>query len=237
MGTWDSAIDANDTFVDAYDCFFETYNQGVTAEQALEQVMEVFDDSDTDESIDVYFALALALWETKALSAERLQEVRRIIEDGDDLRRWRNLEATEELLHSRAAHLQSFLAKISIPRKSKKRRKKRKLDFSSNTLLELIAPDGKKVFTVSEQFINDDYLSTNALLRWSTSGSGIFVHETRGVKIEGRWLDSQNLELVIYGQPVFRQQRVAFYSGGDSGEITYLDESGEKIIPDSLISR
>jgi len=236
MGTWDTNIDANDAFVDAFDCFFDTYNDGATAEAAAEATLDAFENSDADERIDIYFAMVLGLWETKSLTASHLAEVERIIVEGEDIARWRSLSATEEKLNERETHLRSFLAKISTPRKTKKRRKKQKQIYSRNVLLNLVAPDGKKVFNAFEHFLNGDYLATHGSMDWSRGGIGIFYHEKRDARIEGHWVDSQNLELVIYDQPVFMQQRVTFFQAGDSGEIVYLDDTGQKIVPDSLLT-
>ena len=234
MGTWSAEIEANDTFADAYDCFFDAYNDGHTPEEAAAEVRASFEQSieEPDEFIDVFFATVLALWETKSLPESYVEEVRRIVDGGQDIRRWRNLEATDEQLEKRQLHLEAFLSQISTPRPKKKRRSRKKFDWRSEVMLELAAPDGNKEFRVIDCYVNGKYTCTSASMDWATGGGGIFQHYTEGAKIDGRWLDSQNLELVIHESPSFSQKRDSFFLRGDQGEITYLTADGERIVPD-----
>ncbi|MCE2029454.1 hypothetical protein [Sessilibacter corallicola] len=237
MGTWGTAIEENDVFADAYDCFFNTYNDGCTPEEAAAEVKVSLANSieNPDESIDVFFATVLALWETKSLPVSYVEEVRIIVDSGQDIDRWRSLEANDEQLENRQVHLEAFLSKISTPRSKKKIRSRKKFDWREEVMLELAAPDGNKVFRVIDCYVNGKYKCTSASMKWATGGNGIFQHHTEGAGIEGRWLNSQNLELVIHDSPYFSQQKIAFYLRGDQGEITYLTGDGQRIVPDKSL--
>src|SRR4051812_27429292 len=95
MGTWNTKIDGNDAFLDVYQNFFESYNNGQDPKQISERILDGYVDSfgDTDDRNNSLFALGLAQWETKTLAPSILLEIKKIVESGDDLNVWRKLGA------------------------------------------------------------------------------------------------------------------------------------------------
>lgn len=128
MGTWGTAIKSNDAFADVYDEFFELYNKGEKAEQVSKKVIksnwEILEIEEEKHSL--WFAIALAQWETKSLDSEILKRVEEIVESGDDLKIWKDLGASDSELKKRKLALDKFLDKIKSERAKAKPRKRQK---------------------------------------------------------------------------------------------------------------
>ena len=129
MGTWGTAIKDNDTFADIYDDFFELYNKGEEPDDISKKIiadnwemLEIEEDKN-----NVWFALALAQWETKSLRADVLSKVEDIITSGHDLKIWYDLEASEQDIKKRKIVLDKFLEKLRLDKPKAKPRKKKKL--------------------------------------------------------------------------------------------------------------
>jgi len=128
MGTWGTAIKDSDAFADIYDEFYELYNKGGEPEIVSKKV---FDDNweileIEEEKHSLWFALALAQWETKSLDPKVLSTVDNIISSGADLKIWLDLGASEQDIQKRKIELDKFLAKIKSDRPKAKSRKKTK---------------------------------------------------------------------------------------------------------------
>ena len=75
----------------------------------------------------MWFALALAQWETKSLDSKVLSTVEEIITSGADLKLWVDLVASEQNIKKRKIALDKFLEKIKSDKQKAKSRKKNKL--------------------------------------------------------------------------------------------------------------
>lgn len=200
MGSWGHKVGESDSFADVYDQFFDEYNNGATAEAAAATVRTELGDYfvEYDDQYDAHFALALAQWETQSLEQGLLKKVERFIESGADLKNWEEKGADSKTLKKRAAALTSFLNKLRVPRPSKKRRRRPKLDFHRDIIVEISAPDGTKTFSISEQFSNKEYTYTLAWMEWSNGGGvRVFSCRQRGLVFSAKWLDSHNLSISI----------------------------------------
>jgi len=197
MGTWSYHIGHDDTFADVYECFFDHYNGGMAAELASQRVLEELSDAftDSDDRHEAHFALALAQWETQTLDAESLKAVSSIIASGENLENWKDRSASQADLGKRGAALESFLKQISQPRRTKKRRKKPKLDIIENVLVNRPAPDSKKSLIVTEVYVNNEFTNTTGMVMWGDGGGGIFHFTQPGLECSAKWLDAQNLEI------------------------------------------
>jgi hypothetical protein len=124
MGTWNTSINGNDSFLDIYQNFFDLYNQGQNPGDISRQLQDDFEDtfSDYEDKNNSLFALALAQWETKSLDPSILKKVKEIIESGNDFNLWKELEADEKAIKRRGTVLENFLKKISTERDKPKRR-------------------------------------------------------------------------------------------------------------------
>lgn len=200
MGSWGHRVGESDTFADVYDHFFDEYNNGATPEAATASVRAELGDYfvEYDDRYDAHFALALAQWETQSLEQSLLGQVEHYIESGADLKNWEERGADPNTLAKRAASLSSFLSDLRTPRPSKKRRKRPKLNFHSDTIIEIVAPDETKTFSISEQFSNGEYTYTLAWMEWANGGGGrVFSCHQPGLNFSAQWLDSQNLKISI----------------------------------------
>ena len=97
MGSWNSKIDGNDTFLDIYQNFYNLYNQGENPKNASEQILNDFAEmfEDYDDKNNSLFGLILAQWETKSIDIEIFNLVKEIIESGNDLKIWKELGAKD----------------------------------------------------------------------------------------------------------------------------------------------
>ena len=147
MGTWGTAIKSNDTASDIYADFFELYNEGQEPADISEKLIK--DNSELinnpDDCNNFWFVLALAQWETKSLDKELYERVKSIIEDGQDLEVWRQLDADESEIKKRKIALDKFLDKISSEKPKAKARKKKKFKdpvFEKGTCLTFKLENG-----------------------------------------------------------------------------------------------
>ncbi|MFM2387545.1 MAG: hypothetical protein RL660_2302 [Bacteroidota bacterium] len=129
MGTWGIAIKDNDAFADIYSEFFDQYNKGgqpeIIAKKIIDDNWEILEIEEEKNSL--WFALALAQWETKSLDPKVLSTVEDIITSGADLKIWLDLGASEQDIKKRKIALDKFLEKIKLERPKAKPRKKEKL--------------------------------------------------------------------------------------------------------------
>lgn len=129
MGAWGTAIKSNDTSSDIYSEFYDLYNEGAEpkaiADKLINENRESIDSP--EDSNNFWFALSLALWETKSLNEEIYLKVKEAIVNGQDLLIWKELDASENDLKKRKAALDKFLEQISTARPKAKARKKLKV--------------------------------------------------------------------------------------------------------------
>lgn len=129
MGAWGTAIKSNDAFADIYSEFFDLYNKGEQPEIISQKLID--DNSEVleieEEKNSLWFALALAQWETKSLDPKVLSIVENIITSGADLKIWLDLGASEQDIKKRKIALDNFLEKIKSDRPKVKPRKRTKL--------------------------------------------------------------------------------------------------------------
>lgn len=127
MGTWGTGISSNDTYADAYDEFFELYDEGLSVKETTERLIASNQEiiNEPDNSNDFWFALAKAQWECKELDHNIFDKVRTIIETHADLEVWRRQDADEKSIAKRKVVLDKFLAQLQIERPKAKSRKKK----------------------------------------------------------------------------------------------------------------
>lgn len=122
MGTWGTAIKSNDTSADTYADFFDLYNDGKEPNEIKNKLIS----ENPNGTNDFWFALALALWETKSLSNDILEKIRGIVESESDLKLWKELDASESDIKKRKVVLYKFLAKLESEKAKPKVRKRKK---------------------------------------------------------------------------------------------------------------
>ncbi|GAA3973680.1 hypothetical protein [Hymenobacter antarcticus] len=225
MGAWSTAINGNDTFLDIYQNFFDLYNQGANIQDISKQIVDEFAEmfDDYDDRNNALFALALAQWETKSLDPKIFEQVKAIIESGIDLELWKGPGTTDRVLEKRKNILDKFLNQISLEKEKPKRRVKPKFEFSTVQLVKAVAPDGRKVFEASEEFVNGVYSQTGSAIFWESGGGGsVFYFEEQGRTVSARWVDSQTLEVIHDEKIVFTKKDDSFYYCGDQGKVIYV---------------
>ena len=90
-------------------------------------------------------------------------------------------------------------------------------------LVNMTAPDHKKSFEASEEYINGAYSQTGSAIYWGPGNCGsIFYYEGQGKLITARWLDSQTLEITHDKDIVFTKKDDTFFCSGDQGSVIYL---------------
>ena len=133
MGVWGMGITENDTSVDVYETFFEKYNDGLEPTEIKKTILTQFEFSlnNCDDKYNVILPLALCLWEVCELDKTLYQQVKSIIENGEDLNAIRGLDATEEDIKKRTKILTKLLDKISTPKDKPKARRKPPVMFDT----------------------------------------------------------------------------------------------------------
>ncbi|HET6256211.1 MAG TPA: hypothetical protein VFE32_19190 [Puia sp.] len=224
MGTWNTKIDSNDTFLDIYQAFFNAYNQGKDPMEISGQIQHDYAEmfNDQDDKNNCLFGLALAQWEVKSLDPKIFQQVQELIETGNDLEIWRELGADEKTIRQRKVALNKFLIKLSTEREKPKRRARSKDDFSYNELINIVAPDEKKTFSAVESFNNKVYIHTGSGISWATGGGSIFYFSGQGKYISAEWRDSQTLEITHDKDIIFTMKEESFFYSGDQGVVIYI---------------
>ncbi|HWY36272.1 MAG TPA: hypothetical protein VNX68_16620 [Nitrosopumilaceae archaeon] len=224
MGTWNTKLKGNDTFLDIYQNFFVLYNQGENPVDVSNQILEDFKESfdDYDERNNSLFGLALAQWETKSLDPTIFKQVKEIIESGNDLEIWKGLNADDKTILKRKSVLEKFLTQISTEREKTKRRSKVNFEFSAIELIKIVAPDNQKVFEASEFYTNGVYYQTGSGISWSSGGGTVFYFIGQGKHISARWIDSQTLEVTHDSDIEFTKKDDSFYYCGDEGKVIYV---------------
>jgi hypothetical protein len=118
MGTWGTAIESNDAFADVYGESFDLYNKGGEPGDISKKILapnrEILESEEEKHSL--WFALALARWETKSLDPKVLATVEEIISSGADLEIWRHLGGNEQTIEKRKIAVAKFLEKIKSDR-------------------------------------------------------------------------------------------------------------------------
>lgn len=223
MGTWNTKINGNDTFLEIYQNYFDLYNQGqepkVISKQIRKDFAEMF--KDAEDRYNSLFGLALAQWETKALDPLVFKEVKKIIETSKDIKLWKALGADDKVLKRRQVVLDKFLAQLKTEREKPKRRTRSKFEFTLNELFNITAPDGQKTFTVREHFTNGVYEQTGSMLMWEMGGGSVLYFNGQGKFISAKWRDSQTLEVTHDKDIVFTKKDKTFYFWGDEGKVIY----------------
>lgn len=128
MGTWGTSIKDSDAFADIYSEFFDLYNKGgqpdIISKKVIEDNWEILEIEEEKNSL--WFAIALAQWETKSLDQKVLLTVENIISSGADLKTWLDLGASEQDIKKRKIALDKFLEKLKSDRPKAKSRKRAK---------------------------------------------------------------------------------------------------------------
>ncbi len=127
MGTWGTGISSNDVYEDINHEFFELYNEGLEIAEITDRLIrenKELIESHEDQN-DFWLTIAKCQWECKALDPEVHIKVKDIVESGRDLELWEELEASKSDLTKRKKVLTDFLAKISVEKKTTRKRKKK----------------------------------------------------------------------------------------------------------------
>jgi len=90
MGVWGTAIFSDDTAADVRDQFKDSIADGLTSEQATDALIQSNKSSldDPDDGPPFWLGLALTQWKLGRLLPSVKERALRIIDSGEDLRRW-----------------------------------------------------------------------------------------------------------------------------------------------------
>ncbi|MEI6123256.1 MAG: hypothetical protein WCQ95_06455 [Bacteroidota bacterium] len=129
METWRTDIKDSETFAAIYSNFFELYNNGEQPEIISKKILNYkWKNLEKEEDMNsLWFALALAQWETKSLEPKVLSKIEDIITSRTDLKIWFDLGASGQDIKKRKIALDEFLEKIKSDRPKAKPRKREKL--------------------------------------------------------------------------------------------------------------
>jgi len=168
MGTWGTAIAANDTYSDIYQSFFDFYNDGLEVPEISNSLILKNKDTinDPDDCCNFWFALAKAQWDCKELDKGLFEKVRKIIDEGEDIAAWKRLDANEKDIVKRKEVLDKFLASLSTVRAKAKPRKKKPVIqplFEKGDCLTFLFDNGKYGGAVVLEAIKNNELGLNLI--------------------------------------------------------------------------
>lgn len=129
MGTWGTGISSNDTFADIYGQFIDLYNEGFSVPEITKRLIDENQETINlpEDATNFWFAIANGQWDCKALDNEILTKVDQIIQTGEDLRVWKELDASPADLKAREKVLIKFLSKLKTEKDKPRKRTKKKL--------------------------------------------------------------------------------------------------------------
>lgn len=128
MGTWGTGISSNDTYADIYEQFIDLYNEGLSVPDITKRLIDKNQEiiNIEEDAPNFWFAIANGQWECKALDKEIFSKVEHIINSGEDIRIWKELDATPADLKAREKVLSKFLSKLQTEKDKPKKRTKKK---------------------------------------------------------------------------------------------------------------
>lgn len=133
MGTWGTAISSNDTYADIYEQFMDFYNEGLIVQDITKKLIDENQETISleEDAPNFWFAIANGQWECKALDKEIFSKVENLITSGEDIRIWKELDASPKDLKARENVLNKFLLKLQTEKDKPRRRTKKKF-YNSN---------------------------------------------------------------------------------------------------------
>jgi hypothetical protein len=129
MGAWGTGISSNDTFADIYGQFIDLYNEGLSVPEITKRLIDENQETINlpEDATNFWFAIANGQWDCKALDNDILTKVDQIIQTGEDLRVWKELDASPADLKAREKVLIKFLSKLKTEKDKPRKRTKKKL--------------------------------------------------------------------------------------------------------------
>ncbi|WP_420398736.1 hypothetical protein [Flagellimonas sp.] len=129
MGTWGTGISSNDVYEDINYEFFELYNQGMKVSEITEKLINENKDliDSYEDQNNFWITIAKSQWECKALDPKIYNRIKHMVESGNDIELWKELEASKSDLTKRQKVLNNFLEKISTEKKTARKPKSKKL--------------------------------------------------------------------------------------------------------------
>ena len=132
MGTWGTNVTEDDLSSDVIHDFMDAFNEGKHPVEIRKALEHAYASSlgNTDEKHVFWLALAKVQWDVGALDEDVFKKVKTIVESDVDLISWRERGTSDKNLELRREALQSFLDKITVPKKNPKKIKKKILRSS-----------------------------------------------------------------------------------------------------------
>lgn len=132
MGAWGTGISSNDTYADIYEQFTDLYNEGLSVPEITKRLIDENQETINlkEDAPNFWFAIANGQWECKALDKKIFSKVEHIINSGEDIRIWKELDATPADLKAREKVLNKFLSKLQTEKDKPRKRTKKKFHNS-----------------------------------------------------------------------------------------------------------
>ena len=114
MGTWGAKLYQDDLALDIKEDYIEKLKSGKTNEEALKEILEMYEESIKDEEEGPIFWLVLAdtMWKVGRLTKEVKEKAIQEIERGTNLKYWEE-EGTKGEYRTRERELQKLKEKLN----------------------------------------------------------------------------------------------------------------------------
>lgn len=170
MGVWGTKLTDDDFALDVIQDFLDAYNEGRHPEEIRRALETSYAGSlsNEDEVHVFWLALAKVQWDIGALDEDVFQKVRTIVEEDLDSISWKGRGASDKDIKQRRLYLQSFLNKITVPRKNPKKRKKKILrapHYEMGDVIVFQISDGRFSAAVVIDAENQTEYGTNVVVK------------------------------------------------------------------------
>ncbi|TXB62674.1 hypothetical protein [Phaeodactylibacter luteus] len=114
MGHWGPAIFSNDTSADIKDEFNSLFNKETPIDKIKEQIISSFKEGENlEENTDLWLSLSFLMWQVGYEDDEVKKKAFKIIDNGIDLKVWKESDADKQTLSKRRKKLSELRDKIS----------------------------------------------------------------------------------------------------------------------------
>ena len=119
MGTWETGLYDNDLSCDVRDDYIGKLKAGKTDEEALNEILEEYEEEseDDDEKYDFYIALADTMWKKGRMTEDIKKMALKMIEEDKVSERWED----ERVRKERAKKLDKVKERIESPMPERKK--------------------------------------------------------------------------------------------------------------------
>ncbi len=162
MGHWGPAIFSNDTSADIKDDFNSLFNKKIPIPEIKQKIITTHEEGDRiEDNTDLWLSLSYLMWQVGYVDEEIKSKAIEIIDNGIDLKVWKESDADKQTLKKRQTKLIDLKKKISTinakPRKPKVKRPPKSMFKKGDCYAFPLKNGNYTVIVILEEILNPDY--------------------------------------------------------------------------------